>query len=151
MKQSKQAVSTAAVLLSLLAGMTVMTASRADDEDTVDYRQHVMKTMGEQVAMLGMMIEKKAPADDFAKHAEALALSAATAKFAFEPEIEGGESKAEVWSEWDDFAKRMDALASSTADLAKTAKAGGMAAAAPKMRTALTCKGCHDKYREEKK
>jgi cytochrome c556 len=135
----------------LLTSIGVMTASRADDQDVVDYRQHIMKTMGEQVAMLGMMMENKAPADDFAKHAEVLALTASTAKFAFETEIEGGAVKPEVWSAWEDFAKRMDALVASTADLAKTAKAGGMAAAGPKMRTALTCKGCHDTYRVPKK
>ncbi len=148
MKLSVKHIARASVLGVLLASATVPVS--ADDEDTIDYRQHIMKTLGEQVAILGMMVEKRAPADDFAAHAEVLALAASTAKAAFEEEVEGGAAKPEVWSAWEDFEKRMDELATATADLAKTAKSGGMAAAAPKMRTALTCKGCHDTYRVPK-
>jgi cytochrome c556 len=137
--------------LVLLATLAFGAASHADDQDTVDYRQHIMKTLGEQVAILGMMAQQKAPSDDFATHVQALALTAATAKAAFEPEIRGGNAKPEVWSQWADFEKRIDALAAATADLAKTAKSGGAAAAAPKLQSALTCKGCHDTYRVPKK
>jgi cytochrome c556 len=98
-----------------------------------------------------MMVQQKAPVDDFATHAQALALTAATAKAAFEPEIQGGAAKSEVWSQWADFEKRIDALAAATADLAKTAKTGGAGAAGPKMQSALTCKSCHDTYRVPKK
>jgi len=150
MKHSNKAIVRISILSMLLAS-TVAPVSHADDEDTVDYRQHVMSTLGEQVAILGMMLEKKVPADDFAIHAEALALAATTAKFAFEPEVEGGAAKPEVWSAWDDFEKRMDVLVAGTAELAKIAKTGGMAAAGPKMQTALTCKGCHDTYRVPKR
>ena len=152
MKHSKQrralAICGRVALLGVLAFGGV---SHADDQDTIDYRQHIMKTLGEQVSILGMMVEKKAPADDFATHAQVLALTAATAKAAFEPEIQGGKAKPEVWTQWADFEKRIDALVASTADLAKTAKSGGVAAAGPKMQSALTCKGCHDTYRVPKK
>jgi len=36
-------------------------------------------------------------------------------------------------------------------DLAKTAQAGGVDAVKAKSQAALTCKGCHDIYREQKK
>lgn len=137
--------------VALLGVLAFGAASHADDQDTVEYRQHIMKTLGEQVAILGMMVQQKAPADDFATHVQALALTAATAKAAFEPEIQGGNAKPEVWSQWADFEKRIDALTVATADLAKTAKSGGAAAAGPKMQAALTCKGCHDTYRVPKK
>jgi cytochrome c556 len=139
------------LLCSLLTGLGVQSVGNADDQDAIDYRQHVMKTMNAQVEMLSMMIEKKVPADDFATHAQVLAIAAATAKSAFEPEIEGGAAKPEVWTAWDDFAKKMDALVAGTAELAKTAKSGGVAAAAPKMQQTLTCKGCHDTFRVPKK
>lgn len=126
-------------------------AARAEDEDVIDYRKHIMSSMGEQAQILGMMLQNKVPADDFATHAQVLAIVASMARKAFEPEVQGGESKAVVWAQWPDFAKRLDELAAATQDLAKTAKEGGIAAAGPKVKSALTCKGCHDTYREPKK
>jgi cytochrome c556 len=134
-----------------IASAVLPLAAVAQDQESIDYRSHIMKTMGEQVQAMGQMRQDKISSENFAVHAQILALAAATAKMAFTPKIVGGKSKADVWANWDDFSKRLDALAASTADLAKTAKEGGMAAAAPKMQAALTCKGCHDLYREEKK
>jgi cytochrome c556 len=119
----------------------------ADDQDAIDYRRHVMKTMGEQMAAIGMILEKKAPADNFAVHMKVLAVTAPQAKKAFEPKVAGGNAKPEVWANWADFTKRLDALVASTDELAKLAKDGGVAAVAPKLATALNCKGCHDTYR----
>jgi cytochrome c556 len=134
----------------LLAVFTA-TVARADDQDVIDYREHIMSTLGEQAAAIGQILQQKAPADNFAVHVQILAITAATAKKAFEPKVPGGEAKPDIWAHWPDFAKRLDDLTAATADLAKTAKAGGIAAAAPKIQAALTCKSCHDTYRLEKK
>jgi cytochrome c556 len=120
----------------------------AEDQETIDYREHVMTTLGEQIAAIGQMRQGKIAPDNFAVHAEILAVTAATAKSAFTPKVPGGKAKPDVWSNWQDFSKRLDDLVATTADLAKTAKQGGLAAAAPKLQ-ALPCKGCHDTYREE--
>lgn len=125
-------------------------SSASDPTDVIDYRQHVMKTLDEQTKSLTMILQKKAPADNFALHVETLAVAASTALKAFEPKVEGGKAKAEVWAKWPDFEKRMKDLQAATADLAKVARSGGMAAAGPKLQGALTCKGCHDVYRETK-
>lgn len=122
----------------------------AEDQDTVDYREHIMKTMAEQVGALNQMRQGKIPVDNLAVHAEILAVTAATAKSAFTPKVVGGEAKADVWANWQDFAKRLDELVAVTADLSKMAKEEGIAAAGPKLQ-GLTCKGCHDTYREAKK
>jgi cytochrome c556 len=135
----------------LLGAVTVPSAARADDQDTIDYRRHIMKTMGEQAAAISEILQQKVAPDGFAVHVRILAITAATAKKAFEPKIKGGEAKAEVWDNWADFAKRLDDLTAATADLAKTAEEGGVATTAPKIQAALTCKGCHDHYREQKK
>jgi cytochrome c556 len=123
----------------------------ADDEDVIDYRQHIMKTMEEQAAAIDMILQKTAPADNLATHVRILAVAASTAKKAFEPRVLGGEAKPEVWAQWSDFAKRLDALSAATDSLAKTAKEGGVAATASKIQAALTCQSCHDVYRVEKK
>jgi cytochrome c556 len=103
------------------------------------------------VAAISQIVQQKAPADNIAIHVQVLAVTAATAKKAFEPNVRGGEAKPDIWTHWPDFAKRLDELAAATADLAKIAKVGGAAATAPKMQATLTCKSCHDTYRVEKK
>jgi cytochrome c556 len=135
----------------LIVSMLPMKAVHADDQDVIDYREHVMKTMGEQAGAIAQILEKKVPADNFAMHLQVLAVTAATAKKAFEAKVIGGEAKADVWMHWADFAKRLDDLSAATASLAATALSGGLAAAAPKVEGALTCKSCHDVYRENKK
>jgi cytochrome c556 len=144
-------------LIQIVAGFAFVAAValpavvHADPTDDVDYRKHVMKSMGAQAAILASMAQQKIPADNFALHAQSLALSASTALKAFEPNSPGGDAKPEVWAKWADFSKRMNELAANTAEFAKLAQSGGMAAAAPKMQTTFTCKGCHDTYREQKK
>ncbi len=121
---------------------------RADDQDVIDYRTHVMKTMGEQMGAVGMILEKKIPPDNLAAHLKVLAVTATQAKKAFEPKVPGGNSKPEVWSDWADFSKRLDELVSGTADLAKIGQSGDVAAVSGKLRSALNCKSCHDTYRK---
>lgn len=122
----------------------------ADDQDAIDYREHVMKTMAEQVAAINQMHQGKIAVDNLPVHAEILAVTAATAKSAFMPKVVGGKAKADVWASWQDFSKRLDELVAATEELSKVAKGGGPAAVWPKLQ-ALTCKGCHDTYREEEK
>ena len=118
------------------------------EEEAIDYRQHVMRTMSNQVSIIGMILEQRAPADDFAKHVEVLALAASTARWGFAFEVPGGDAKPEVWSNWSDFAERMDALAEATAEMAKLAKEGGVEAVAPRLQETLTCRSCHNDYRD---
>ena len=75
-------------LLSLLAlGGLLLPAlpSRADDQDVIDYRTHIMKTMGEQTDAIGMILENKAPPDNFATHLKILAVTATQAKIRWTP------------------------------------------------------------------
>jgi cytochrome c556 len=136
--------------LILMLLLSAAATAQADDQDVIDYRRHIMHTMGEQVATLGMIMEQRAPATSLATHAQILAITASTAKKAFEPDVAGGEAKPEVWAQWADFAKRLDALAAAAGELAKSAQGNNVAAAAPKMKD-LGCKGCHDTYRKPKK
>ena len=72
----------------------------ADDDDTVEYRRHIMASLGEQMDALAMIVQHRAPADNFAVHTQTLAIIAAMGKKAFEPKVPGGNSKPEVWSQW---------------------------------------------------
>lgn len=133
----------------MLATIIVPAIAQADDQDTIDYRQHVMNTMGDQLVLINQIVQKKAPADNLADFAQILAMTAATAQSAFKPNVAGGDSKPAVWTSWPDFSKRLDALVASTADLAKAAKAADTAALASKV-AALDCAGCHQVYMQKK-
>jgi len=125
-------------------------AAQADDQDTMNYRKQVMRTMSEQAAMMNMSLQGKAPAEAFATHVKTLHLAATQALKSFEPNVpgaEGGEAKPDVWAQWDDFSKRMNELVTNLAALDKAAAEGGAAQAGPMIQSAMTCRGCHDTYR----
>ena len=130
-----------------LAVLTCMSAlAIGDDQDAIDYRVHVMKTLGEQLAAIDMILARKAPPDAFAVHVQVIASAAAQAKGAFEPKIAGGNSKPEVWSNWADFAKRLDAMVAASNELAKAAKDGNPSTVGPRIKASLDCDGCHKVY-----
>jgi cytochrome c556 len=134
----------------VLIGAVLPCSSFADEQDVRDYRSHVMKSMGEEVAALNQIAAGKAAAADVTAHAEVLRITAGLAKAAFTEKVAGGQSKPEVWSKWDDFSKRLDDMVASTTDLANSAKQGGVAAVTPKL-NASACKACHDEYMVQKK
>ena len=132
--------------LALAALACLSAAAIADDADAIDYRRHVMISLGEQLAAIDLIVAKKAPADAFAVHVKTMAIVATQAKLAFQPQIAGGKSKSEVWSNWADFAKRLDAMVTAGDELAKAAKDGNAAVVGPKIKTAMDCDGCHKIY-----
>lgn len=134
----------------LLALSLLPTASTADDQDVIDYRKHVMDTLQAQVAALGMIMSGAIPDDNVVAHLDIIAQTAATALKSFEPKVEGGDAKPEVWSQWDDFSTRMNEFAERSAAMARTAHEKGKDEALLLAMDALTCKQCHDTYRVKK-
>jgi cytochrome c556 len=138
--------------VALIAATMLSGVARADNQDIIDYREHVMKTLGEQAQSLAMVLQGKAPAENVVIHAQLLAVTAATVEKAFTPKVVGGEAKADVWAKWDDFSKKTKDLVAASNDLVKAAQAGGIEGAKAKMAApGLGCKGCHDVYRDQKK
>lgn len=122
-------------------------AAGADDQDVIDYRQHVMNTIAEQMGAIQLILEDKVPADNLAVHLKVVAATAPQAKSAFRPEVAGGRSKPEVWADWDDFSRRLDEFVAGAQELADAAASGDPAAAAARMPKVLDCRGCHERYR----
>jgi cytochrome c556 len=141
--------------LLLVAGLILPsllpTVIYAGDKDVLDYRMHIMHTLNEQSAALGQILSGAIPEKNAQAHLEAIALTASIALKAFEPKVPGGEAKAEVWSNWADFSKRMNDFARLTRDAAKISKEKGFGSSSSNIVDALTCKGCHDLYRKEMK
>jgi cytochrome c556 len=135
----------------LAAGVAVAAHADSTDKDVIDYRQHVMNTLNEQSAALGEILSTVVPDDNVTAHLQVLALTASTALKAFEPKVTGGQAKPEVWSNWSDFSKRMTEFTQKVTEAAKKAQAGSKEEVMTNIADTLSCKSCHDVYREEKK
>lgn len=132
-------------------GLASVPSTAGEPSDIIEHREHIMNTLGEQVAIVGQIASGAVPDTDLNVHLEIIALTAATALKSFEPKVPGGESRPKVWTDWADFSKRMNEMAQKTRELAKLGKEKGRTAAEGAMVDAFTCKQCHDIYREEKK
>lgn len=134
--------------LGLLAVVCAAVPVHADDRDVLEYRRHLMITLNEQSAALGMVLSGTITGDA-AAHLEAIALTASYATKAFANPVQGNEARPEIWTKWADFSRRMDEFARKTAIAAKTAREKGPASV--NVLDALACKACHDLYRDETK
>jgi len=135
------------VTFAMCAG-SLMALADTSDKDAINYRQLVMTTLNEQTAALGQILSMVVPDDSLSSHLEAVSLAASVALKAFEPKFPGGESKPEVWSNWPDFSKRMNEFAQKTATLARRTKGHTDDDSAAEITDALSCKSCHDAYRD---
>jgi cytochrome c556 len=154
------------VVRTVIFAVLLPTVVSADDQDVIDYREHIMNTLNEQAAALGMILSTAVPGDNMAAHLQVIALTAQIALKAFEPKVAGGEAKPEVWSTcppaakataptvcWGDFSRRMNEFAQRSAEAAALAKGKSYddPALSAKIIDALSCKSCHEIYRNEKK
>ncbi|MDY6949144.1 MAG: cytochrome c [Pseudomonadota bacterium] len=135
----------------VLGAALLPAAASADDKEIIEYRQHIMNALNEQGASLGMIMSFAVPDDNTVAHFQVIALLAKTSLEAFEPKVQGGDSKPEVWAQWPDFSKRMKEFAEHSANVAKLGAAQGKEVAMNHVLDALPCKACHDIYREEPK
>ena len=149
--KSKRA--SAIVLLSLLSnlGQQTVRAQDSDPQDVITYRELIMKELDAEAAALGLMVAGQIPPDNLTLQAKAAAAAARSALKAFEPKVPGGEAKPEVWANWADFARRMQAFAQGAEEMAKASEGNNLQAVSSLIVTALPCKECHDTYRNKKK
>jgi cytochrome c556 len=136
---------------SAVIACTIVGSAQADDEDAIEYREHIMNSLNAQAAMLGQIVSYAVPNDNLQAHLDAIALLASTALKAFEQKAPGGEAKPEVWSQWPDFSKRMREFAEKTAAAAKLGHSASPEEALSNMLDVMDCKGCHEVYRDEEK
>jgi cytochrome c556 len=125
-------------------------AAHAEDQDIIDYRELIMKELDAEAAALGMIASGQIPPDSMSLQARAIASSANSALKAFEQKVPGGEAKPEVWTKWEDFSKRMQMFALKTEEMAKVSESGNVQKVTELMTDALTCKACHEVYRNKK-
>lgn len=125
-------------------------ATNASPEHTIDYRHNVMKAMEAHATAIGQILALMVPDTNLAGHFEGLALSTRQAKVAFKEHIEGGKAKPEVWSNWADFAARLDKMETSATKAMEVAKESGVAGPVGEFALdAMACKQCHDVYKKK--
>jgi cytochrome c556 len=124
-------------------------------EMEVDYRQSLYTVLGGNFGPLGAMAEGKIPfnAAEAKVRAHRVAFLAPMLKEAFPADSDGADhtaAKHEIWTDPDEFAKKLQTLIDKTAALASASDSGD----ADKIRDAIqetgkACKACHEKFRKK--
>ncbi|OQX05571.1 MAG: cytochrome C [Thiothrix lacustris] len=144
----------AVTAMSVAAISTVTAEEKSPEEAAIAYRQSSFTMIKHHFGPMGAMVkgEKEFNAEEFAKNAEAVA---ALSKFpinGFTPGSDMGETdaKSNIWTNMDDFKKKMETFQVEAASLAEIAKGGDMAAIKPQFgKVGETCKACHKEYRKD--
>ncbi len=130
------------------------TCVQADDvAKAVDYRHGLMHVYAYNVTSMSDMVKGETAFDPaaFARYAEDLAaatwldLLAGFPEDSINDESDAGDT---IWLDWDKFQKKYEALKAQSAKLRKVAAGGDEAAMKEQFgKTAKTCKGCHDDFK----
>ena len=137
-----------AAIGAILAAGAAFAEGDATDPAAME-REKVMKAIGGAMGTLGGMAKGEVAYDAAAAEAAKAALIAAAGNVGAAFETQGGEdptseAKPEIWTSWEDFVKRNDALvAAATAADVSSAEAIGASMGA----IGGTCKDCHSTYR----
>ena len=138
------------IALAAALPLVPLSAVRGQGEDPVLARQLIMQALEDDADALGNIAAGIAPPAKMADHARSLAKHAKEAYESFKPNAPGGSAKPEVWSNWADYSKRMEAFVANSEKMAKVAETGNVSAVTELMVDAMPCKGCHDVYRSKK-
>ena len=150
-----KAITSLALVASLLGLSGPASAQFAKPEDAIKYRQSAMFVMSQHFGRLGAMANGKVPFD--AKLAEVNAATVADmSKLPWTGFVAGtdtgGNTKAkpEIWAEQAKFKENNEKLMAETGKLAAAAKTGNLDALKTAFTaTADTCKACHDSFRNK--
>jgi cytochrome c556 len=130
-------------------------APSSDPAAAIQYRQSAYTVMVWNWAPMAAMVRGRTPwdQDEFARRAQRVATLVPMLIEGFPPgSNQGAETaaKGEIWSNFDDFRAKMQALERESAALAKVAAGGDEAATRAQFgKTAETCKACHDRYKAD--
>lgn len=137
-----------AAIGAVLAAGAAFAEGDATDPAAIE-REKVMKAIGGAMGTLGGMAKGEVAYDAAAAEAAKAALVTAAGGVAAAFETQGGEdatseAKPEIWTSWEDFVKKSDALtAAATAADVSSAEAIGASLGA----IGGACKDCHTTYR----
>ena len=135
----------------VVAGVVFLGLGALASEGEVDYRQHTMSAVGGHMQAIVDIIQGKVPhAEHMSTHAEALANLADLAGTLFPATSQGGDARAAIWENAEDFQSRLAAFKEAAANFKTAAGSGEMAQIGGALQQlGQACKGCHDNYRAQ--
>lgn len=125
--------------------------SKEETESLIYERQQVMSQLDKDGELIGSIVAGEVPPDKLVEVTRSLAKGARESVDMWKRQIPGGDAKPEVWTQHDDFMKRMELFAVKSDQMAKVAETGNMNGVIELLVDAMPCKECHDLYRVPKK
>ncbi len=142
------------VLLIATALTAAVTATAAEPEDIIKYRQRVMSSQGAHMGALFLILQGRVEyRNDVGYHADALAHSLTNLTALFPEGSDFGDTEAlpAVWEKRAAFEKVAADAQAAGAQLKEAGAGGDMAALGAAFDgVAKQCKACHDDFREER-
>lgn len=139
--------------IALAVGLSLATSAWAADA-TIKYRQNQMAALGGHMGSIAALVKGEVPfTDQLAAHAQALAATAAFTEAVFKEQAVSNKSgaKASIWTDWDRFAAGANDLQKAAEQLAQAASANDQAGVRRSVAAVgKACKGCHDRFKEDK-
>lgn len=132
-----------------LISMSALTQAAGKVDPSIKYRHHAMEMVKDTASSISNIFKGKEDPKNFSVHANALAASIRASIVAFEKKVPGGDTHADTWKNWTDFATRMDKFATDADALAAASGADMKTKGAALKQVFSNCKACHDKYRAE--
>ena len=133
--------------------LPVLAAADGDENPAIEYRESLMTLIVSNFGPIAAMVEGKIPwnAEQMAGWGKDLkAVAGLNTMRGFPPGSEGGAAKPEIWSNMDDFRKKMDAMQLEAAKLGDVAASGDKTAIGEQVAaTGKACKACHDDYKKK--
>ena len=131
------------------ASILLASATASADEGAADYRHHTMEAIGGHTSAVFDILQGKVSHNGhLATHANAIADLAAIADTLFPEGSIGGNAKAAIWEQPEDFAERMKAFQEAAPAFRDAIASGGEIGPAAQA-LGQACKGCHDDFKDE--
>jgi cytochrome c556 len=139
--------------LMIAASVLFSAAALAEENPAIEYRQSLMSLIGSNYGPMSMSVDGDIAWDD-ARIAgwgkDLKALSQLNAMRGFAEGSEGGNAKPGIWTNMDDFRKKMEAMELEAAKLGDVAQGGDRKAITEQIAaTGKACKSCHDDYKKK--
>jgi cytochrome c556 len=133
----------------IVLGLALLAAPAIASEGDAAYRKHVMEAVGGHMQAIADIMKQTVPhTAHLGLHANAMADLASISDTLFPAGSEGGDALPEIWSNPDDFAKKVAAFKEAATGL-KTAVASGEGVGPAMQSLGQACKSCHDSYRKK--
>lgn len=139
----------------IATGIALSASALADEGENpaIEYRQSLMTLIGANFGPMAATVEGEVPWDD-ARMAgwgkDLKAVSGLNAMRGFPAGSEGGHAKPEIWSNLEDFQKKMEAMQFEIAKMGDAAMSGDREAIKTQLAaTGKSCKACHDDYKKK--